>query len=165
VRALALPITSTSPATTAPVTASPVGVVLTASAADLAALTYGGVVGVSTPAGTVATIQLTASSASLTNLRLEVPCTLVPTLGTGMASVTTTGSGTTATSPSGLTMYAVSLQADLGGTTVTWTPDSPPPAAALGDVSVTSLKVFAAWVSLPSLSASELTESTVFCTP
>jgi hypothetical protein len=68
---------------TAGVNASPIGVLLTAGTADVAGLTCGGLVAVATPTGSVATILLTASSITLTDLRIDVPCTAVAALGSG----------------------------------------------------------------------------------
>jgi hypothetical protein len=68
---------------TAGVNASPIGVLLTAGTADFAGLTCGGLVAVATPTGSVATILLTASSITLTDLRIDVPCTTVAALGSG----------------------------------------------------------------------------------
>jgi hypothetical protein len=64
-----------------------------------------------------------------------------------------------------MTVYAASVTGTVNGTTVTWTPDNPPPAADLGTVSLFGATFLAAWVSLPSLTASELHQSTSFCTP
>jgi len=139
------------------------GATLTASAAQLSGLVYDGTLTVATTAGDVQVLQLTSTSASLTDLQLHVPCTAVPGLGTGMATDATTSAGSTSSAPSGLTLYATSVAATSSAGPVAWTPASPPPTAQLGDVALTGLTVDFAGLEAPSLSLPGLAQATSFC--
>ena len=141
------------------------GVTLTASAATLVGLTYDGVVAVPTSAGDVSAIQLRSTAATLSGLALRTPCAAVASLGAGMAAESTTPEGSTSTASGGMTLLARSLTASSGGVSVTWTPDMPPPAQALGDVTLTDVTIDATMLTLPSISTSGLREATSFCTP
>ncbi len=141
------------------------GGTLTASAAQLTGLTYAGVQTVSTAAGGTQVIELTGTSASLTDLALHVPCTAVPGLGTGMAMDAAAAPGSTSSAPAGITVYATSVTATGPAGAVTWTPASPPPAAVLGDVPLTDLTIDFAGIEAPSLTLPGLTQETSFCTP
>ena len=152
-------------APTAPPQASVTGVTLTASAATLAGLTYDGVVAVPTGAGDVSTIQLSSSAATFSGLALHTPCAAVASLGTGMTAWSTTPQGSTSTASAGMTLLARSLTATAGGVTVTWSPDTPPPAQSLGDVELTDVSIDVTVLSLPSISAPGLSAATSFCTP
>ena len=146
----------------AAVTAPPSGFLVTASTAVLNGLAYAGLVSVPTSGGgSVTAMDLTASSATLTDLSVVVPCTPVPGLGVGMTSVSGIAPGAKASASAGMHLYATSLTA-AGG--VAWSPASPPPAASLGDVTVTSVTIDAVWMSLPALSAPGLAQRTAFCT-
>lgn len=139
------------------------GATLTASAAQLSGLVYDGTVTVTTAAGDLQVLQLTSTSASLTDLQLHVPCTAVPSLGAGLATDATTSTGSTSTAPSGLTLYATSVAATSSAGPVAWTPATPPPAAQLGDVALTDLTVDFAGLEAPSLSLPGLAQTTSFC--
>ena len=141
------------------------GVVLTASAATLLDLTYDGVVAVPTSDGDVSTIQLRSTAATWSGLALHTPCAAVTSLGAGMMLESTTPQGSTSTASAGMTLLARSLRASSGGVTVTWTPDTPPPAQSLGDVDLTNVTIDATILRLPAISAPGLREATSFCTP
>jgi len=164
-RANPVVIAAATPTTTASLSASSVGLVVTTSAAVLTGFTYVGNVAVPTPNGPVTTMEFTAASASLANLRIDIPCTAVPALSTGMTSVTGTEPSAAATAAHGLHFYATSVAGTTGGTALTWTPDTPPPPGPLGDVTMTAVTIHATWMSMPSLSASGLAQHTAFCAP
>jgi hypothetical protein len=138
---------------------------LTASSGQLAGLVYDGVATVSTTTGDQQVIELTSSSASLTDLEIHVPCTAVPQLGEGIAMDAATAQGSTASAPEGLTIYATRVAATTGAGPVSWTPDTPPPAAQLGDVSLTELEVDFAGIEAAGLTLPGLNQATSFCTP
>ena len=139
------------------------GATLTASAAQLAGLVYDGTLTVTTTAGDVQVLQLTSTSASLTDLAVHVPCTTVPGLGAGMATDATTSAGSASTAPAGLRVYATSVTATSGAGPVAWTPATPPPAAQLGDVALTDLTVDFVGIEAPSLSMPGLAQAASFC--
>jgi hypothetical protein len=107
-------------------------------------------------------MDITASAGSLVDLAITVPCTAVPGLGTGMASTTTTRSGSTATAAQGLELYLTTLTVTSAGSSTTFTPAAPPPS--LGDITVDSLEAQGLWASMPALSAAGLAQHTSFCT-
>ena len=141
------------------------GATLTASSATLNGLVFDGVVTVPTSSGDVRVVKLTSTAAALTNLRLRLPCTAIQGLGAGMQSESVTPNGSTAKAASGLTLYSPSVTATTAGTTVTWTPDSPPPAQALGDTTLTDLTVELTGLTVPAFSVPGLRQATSFCTP
>ncbi|MGZ4634518.1 hypothetical protein [Oryzihumus sp.] len=138
---------------------------LTAAKATLAGLAYDGVVTVPTTAGTVSTIELRSTAATLTGLELHTPCTPVTALGTGLTAASVTPADSASTSANGLTLYARSVTATVAGASVTWTPDTPPPAADLGDVVLTDVTIEVTSLKLPAFSAPGLRASASFCTP
>jgi hypothetical protein len=141
------------------------GGTLTASTAQLAGLVYDGLATVSTPAGDLQAIQLTSSSAALTDLQLHVPCTAVPGLGQGIATDVATASGSTAAAPDGLTLYATRISAATSAGPVSWTPAAPPTAQQLGDVTLTDAEIDFLGIAVTELSLPGLTQATRFCTP
>ena len=152
-------------ATLPPGTPGGAGATLTATRATLAGLAYDGVVTVPTTAGDVPTIELRSTAATLTGLELHTPCTPLAALGTGLTAASVTPAGSASTSASGLTLYARSVTATMAGAGVTWTPDSPPPAADLGDVVLSDVTIEVTSLTLPAFSAPGLRESASFCTP
>ncbi len=147
---------------TAPLPAS--GATLTAASAVLGGLVYDGNVTVSTTAGDVPTLKLSSASATLTGLRLDVPCQAVPGLG-GISAAVVTPSASKSTAEKGVTLFARSVTATMAGTTVTWTPAAPPPAQQLGDATLTDATVELATMSAPALTLPRLRQTTTFCTP
>jgi hypothetical protein len=141
------------------------GGTLTASSAQLTGLVYDGVTTVTTAAGDTQVLRLTSTAATLTDLQLHVPCTVVPDLGSGLAMDAAAAPGSTAAAPQGITVYATSLAATSAAGPVAWTPAAPPPAAQLGDVSLTGLTIDFAGIEAPALSVPGLREATSFCTP
>lgn len=139
------------------------GSTLTASSATFTGLVFDGVVTVETTAGEVRSLQLTSSSARLTGLGLHSACRPVDGSAQNLRTDSATSAGSTSTAEAGFTLYALSVTATTGGATVTWTPDSPPPAQALGDPTLTDLTIELATLSAPSLSVPELRQSTSFC--
>lgn len=139
------------------------GATLTAPTAVLRGLVFKGVVTVSTTAGNVDTLQLTSTSATLTGLRLEVPCQPVGGGLGGMTYTAATAADSTSTAEN-LTFYARSVTATMAGATVTWTPTTQPPAEQLGDLALTDATVDLAVLDAPTLTMPQLRQTTSFCT-
>lgn len=163
---LALPAAAVSPADGAPPAVRfGSGGRLTAGTATLAGLSYAGTVTVTTAAGDMPVLELATRAATLTGLTVDVACTPVPGLGTGLAATISTPAGSTTSAPGGLTLYATSLTATASGAPIAWSPAAPPPAAQLGDVTVSGLGVDFVGIAAPTLSAPGLSQATRFCTP
>jgi hypothetical protein len=137
---------------------------MTAASAELTGLVYQGVVTVTLPAGDVQVLELTSSAATLTGLGLHTPCTAAAA-GGATTTDTLTATGSTSTAAGGLTLYATSIAATVGGSPVTWTPAAPPPAEQLGDATLTDATVDLVALSAPSLVLPPLRQATSFCTP
>ena len=147
---------------TAPLPAS--GATLTAASAVLGGLVYDGIVTVTTTAGDVPTLKLSSASATITGLRLDVPCQAVQGLG-GISAAVVTPSASKSAAEKGITLFARSVTATMAGSTVTWTPDAPPPAQQLGDATLTDATVELATLRAPELTMPGLRQTTTFCTP
>lgn len=139
------------------------GATLTAPTAVLRGLVFKGVITVSTTAGNVDTLQLTSTSATLTGLRLEVPCQPVGGGLGGMTYTAATAADSTSTAED-VTFYARSVTATVAGTAVTWTPTAQPPAEQLGDLALTDATVDLAVLDTPTLTMPRLRQTTSFCT-
>jgi hypothetical protein len=139
------------------------GSTLTASAADLGGLVFEGVVTVPGTNGDQSTVKLTTTSARLTGLRLQVPCTALGGAGADVQTDSVTPVDGVSTAGAGFTLFATSVAATMAGTAVTWTPDSPPPAEQLGDTSMTDLTVELASLSAPNLAMPGLRQFASFC--
>jgi hypothetical protein len=163
-RVAPLAVEAATPSATTSLDVPSVGLVVTTTTAVFAGFTYVGLVAVAAPAGPVTTMEFTAGSAHLTDLRIEVPCTAVPALSTGVSSFTAIRPDAEAVAD-GLHLYATSVAGTSGETALTWTPEAPPPVGPLGDVTLTAVRIDAAWMSMPSLSAPGLAQHTAFCSP
>lgn len=139
---------------TAPVAA---GGSLAADRAAFTALSYAGTVDVSSAGGTTAALRLDASAASFAGLALHGPCE-----DAGPARVSWEADAGAATSGP-LSLLATSVTGTLDGATVTWSPQSPPPAGPLGDVVLSGATVALARLSAPALRTSGMRLSAAFC--
>ncbi|MBO0686625.1 MAG: hypothetical protein J2P45_26060 [Candidatus Dormibacteraeota bacterium] len=115
----ASPAPTASPSPSPPPPPSAVETTLSASGALLAGFSYAGPKTVSTPAGPVETLEFTISSATLTAVDLQLPCT-----GQVSLEISQPPSGTT--SASGLTLDVVSLQLTVAGVSLSYGPAAPP---------------------------------------
>ncbi|MBO0687801.1 MAG: hypothetical protein J2P45_32020 [Candidatus Dormibacteraeota bacterium] len=115
----ASPTATASPSPSPPPPPSAVESTLSASGALLAGFGYAGPKTVSTPAGPVETLEFTISSATLTAVDLQLPCT-----GQVSLEISQPPSGTT--SASGLTLDVVSLQLTVAGVSLSYGPSAPP---------------------------------------
>lgn len=109
---------------------------LSASGAQLAGFTYVGLKTVSTPAGPVATLEFTISSATLTGVDLQLPCT-------GQVSLEISQPASATTSASGLTLDVVSFQVTIAGVSLSFGPTAPPSVQPLpsGAGAVTGIRI------------------------
>lgn len=119
---------------------------MTADSATLWNLTYTGNVDVPTASGgSVQAMALTTSAATFVALGLDGPCTMAELTGTALKSVILTAPGQPSTAPQGITFYAVRVQAtlpaQLGGTTIVWTPDAAPTTPLPPILPITALRV------------------------
>jgi hypothetical protein len=139
---------------------------LTATTAHLTGLTYDGTLDVVDSSGsTVSVLSLTAASGTLDAVRLDVACTAVPGLGTGIASVFSVPADAQASAGQGLHLLATQVSGTAGGQAVSWTPALPPPAADLGELSLADFRADGVMLGVPDLTAPGLAHSTRFCTP
>jgi hypothetical protein len=107
-------------------------------------------------------MDLTATAATFGDLGIVVPCTAVPSVGTGMTTITKTGTGATS-AVQGLEILATSLTVTISGQTpTTFLPGTTLPT---GDLAFDTITLHGLWASMPSLQAPGLTQHTAFCTP
>ncbi|HWJ83279.1 MAG TPA: hypothetical protein VNS55_13665 [Nocardioides sp.] len=154
-----------SASTTAPVVASRIPVVITASSIDVGRLVYRDTVEVQTAAGSVPALELGLDDATFHGLDLQLPC--VPTAVGGLTG-RTAGSGA---SGADLTVYATDLVATIDGTRVRLSsadPAFPPPAAGtvlVSDGTLHDPTLVSALLTTPSLRTTDTRTTATFCTP